>query len=118
MIRNPNGVSDDRQRRIDRTCRYKAGSVDDIEIIQVMRLAMRVKHAVCGVGAHAAGSVLMANALQRDTFLEVRVQRDGSRRMPGPLKNIDPTVFEAIERLNIIRRVRELNSPGAKFDSL
>ena len=76
-----------------------------------MRLAMRVKHAGRGVGAHAAGAVLMANTLQRNTFLEVRVQRDGSRRMPRLLQYIDPPVFEAVERFHIIRRVRELNPP-------
>src|ERR1700691_2601265 len=74
VIRNANGVGNNSQRRIDRTCRNKAGSIHNIKIIQIMGLAMRVKHAGCGIGSHAASTVLMADTLQRDTLLEISVQ--------------------------------------------
>ena len=112
MVRDANGVGDDRQRRIDRTCRHKTRSIDDIEIVQIMSLAMRVEHAGRRIRPHAASAVLVADTLQRDTLLEIRVQRNRSRRMPGPLEYVDPAVFEAIERFHIIRCVRELNPPG------
>src|SRR5271165_2053961 len=98
MVCDTNGVGDNSQRRIDRACRYKTGSIDNIEIVEIMSLAMRVKHAGRGIVSHAASAVLVANALKRNTLLEICMQREGSSRMPGPLKYIDPTVFEAIER--------------------
>src|ERR1700733_1806343 len=44
IVRNANGVGNNSQRRIDRTCRNKAGSIHNIKIIQIMGLAVRVKH--------------------------------------------------------------------------
>ena len=90
MVSDANGVGNDRQRRIDRTRRDEAGSIHNIQIIQIMGLAMGVEHAGRGIGSHAASTVLMADTLQRDTLLEISVQRDRSRRMPGPLKYVDP----------------------------
>src|ERR1700722_6290323 len=111
MVRNANGIGDDGQRRIDRTRRHKAGSIYDIKIVQVMSLAMWIEHAGRRIDAHAASPVLMAYTLQRNPFLEIRMERDRSRRMACPPKYIDPAIFEAIERLNVIGCVRKLNPP-------
>src|ERR1700677_52988 len=109
MVRDANGVGNDRQRWINRTCRNEARSIHNIEIVEIMSLAMHVQHARRRISSHATSAVLMADTLQRDTLLEISVQRNRSRRMPGPLKYADPPVLEAIKRLNIIRRVRKLN---------
>ena len=36
---------------------------------------------------------LMPHALDRDTFLEIGVERDGSRCVASPLQNVDRAVF-------------------------
>ena len=113
MIRNSNGVGDDRQRWIDSTRRHKAGSVYDIKIVEIMSLTMWIEHAGRRISAHAASAVLVAYALERNTLLEIRMQRDRSRRVPGTFKYIDPAIFQAIERFNIVWCVRKLNPPGS-----
>src|SRR5580698_7668460 len=109
MVCNANGIGNDGQRGIDSTRRHEAGSIHDVKIVQIMSLAMWVEDAGRRIDAHATGAVLMAYSLQRNPLLEIGVQRDGSRRMPGPLEYVDPAIFQAIKRLNIVRRVRKLN---------
>ena len=62
-----------------------------------MRLTMRIKNAGGRIATHTAGAILMPHTLDRDPFLEIGVERDGSRCVTGPLQNIDPPVFQAIE---------------------
>jgi hypothetical protein len=39
----------------------------------------------------------MTHALERDAFLEIGVERNGSSCVASPLQNIDPTIFQTIE---------------------
>ena len=112
MIRNPYRVGNDSQRWIDSACRDEAGGVNDIKVVEVMRLAVWIKDAGCGIVAHAAGAVLVADTLKRDALLEVCVERERGACVAGLLENVDPTAFEAIKGLDVIGRVGELNPPG------
>ena len=71
---------------------------------------MLVKHAGGWIVAHATGSVLVADAFTRNALLEISVERDRSGRMASLPKDINPTVLETVERLDVIWRVRELDS--------
>jgi hypothetical protein len=55
----------------------------------------------------------VADAFKRYALLEVSMQRNGCVGMASLLENIDPAFFQALEGFDIIRRVRELNAPGA-----
>lgn len=93
VVRDSYGIGDDGQRGIDRASRDEAGSIDNIEIVEIVCLAMRIKDAGGRIVTHAASAVLMPYALDRDAFLEIGVERNGSRCVAGLLQNIDPAVF-------------------------
>ena len=50
-----------------------------------MGLAVRVQDAGGGIGAHATGAVLVADAFKGDTLLKIGVERNGGGRVPGLL---------------------------------
>jgi hypothetical protein len=77
-----------------------------------MGLAVRVEDAGRGIVAHAASAVLVADAFKRDALLEVSVEWNGGACVAGLLEDVDPTVFEALEGLDVVWRVGELNPPG------
>ena len=81
MVRDSYGIGDDGQRGVDRARRDEAGGIDDIEVVEVVGFAMRVKDAGGRIVAHAAGAVLVPHTLKGDALLEVGVKRNGSRRV-------------------------------------
>jgi hypothetical protein len=74
-----------------------------------MGLAVQVENAASRIVTHAAGAVLVADAFKGYALLEVSMEWDGGARVAGLLENIDPTVFKALEGLDVVRRVGELN---------
>jgi hypothetical protein len=68
------GVGDDGERGVDGAGGDEAGGVDDVEVVEVMGLAVGVEDAGGGVVAHAAGAVLVADAFEGDALLEVGVE--------------------------------------------
>jgi hypothetical protein len=97
MIGNPDCVGDDSKRRIYGACRDEAGGVDDIEVVEVMGFAMQVEDAASRIVAHAAGTVLVADALQGYALFEVGMKRDRPARVPCLFEEADPTVLKALE---------------------
>ena len=113
MIGNPDCVGDNGERGIHRASRDEAGSVDHIEIIEVMGFAVRVEHAGGGIGAHTAGAVLVADSFEGYALLEVSMERNGCARVTRPFEDINPAVFKPLEGLDIVWRVGELD-PSAR----
>ncbi len=62
MLADSKRVRHDRQRRIDRAAGDEEAAVDDIEIVQVMRLTVGVERAGFGIVAEAHGADLMRHA--------------------------------------------------------
>jgi len=77
-----------------------------------MSFAVRVEDTRCGIVTHAASAVLMADTFKRDALLEVSVEREGGACVAGFLEDVDPTVFQALEGLDVVWRVGELNPTG------
>ena len=74
---------------------------------------------VFGSSPMAAGAVLVAHTLNRNTFLEVGVERYVRGCVTRPLHHVNPAVFETFEGLNVVGSVRELNaSRGIVSDRL
>ena len=61
MICDPQCVRDDGEAWIHGAGRDEAARIDDIEIVQFMGLAVRVKDTRRGIVAHATGAILVAN---------------------------------------------------------
>jgi len=70
---------------------------------------MRVQDACCRIRAHPASTILMADAFEGNTLLEVCVERHRSCRMACLFEDVDPAVFQAVKRLYVIGRVGELD---------
>ena len=75
MIRHPYRIGDDRQRRIHSTRGNETRRIDHIEVVKIMRPAMNVQNRSSRIGTHTAGPVLVAYAFDRNSFLEVGVER-------------------------------------------
>ena len=74
MIADAQRVRHDRQRRVDRAAGNEEAAVDDIEIVEVMRLAVGIESARCGVGAKAHGADLVRDAGERDALPDEQVE--------------------------------------------
>ena len=59
MFGDADGIGHDGEGRVDRADGRHEGSVDDVEVVEVMGLAPGVQDAVCGILAKTAGSHLM-----------------------------------------------------------
>ena len=92
-MRDTQGVSDDRQRWVNGRGRDEAGCVNEIKIMKLMGFAVRVQDRSCGVCSHAAGTVLVPDAFERNAFLEVGMQRDVGVSMTGLLEGVDPAIL-------------------------
>jgi hypothetical protein len=76
MIGDPDCVGDDSKRGIYGACRDEAGGVDDIEVIDIMGLAMQVENAGSRIVADSAGAILVADAFQGYALFKVGMQRN------------------------------------------
>ena len=112
VIGDSDCVGDDGEGWIDGAGGDEAGGINNVEVIEVVGFAMGIEDAGCRVAAHAACAVLMADAFKGDALFEVGVERNGSGGVAGPLENVDPTVFEAIEGLDVVGGIGELDSAG------
>ena len=77
-----------------------------------MGFAVRVENAASRIVTHAAGAVLVADAFKGYALLEVSMERDGGASVACLLEDVYPTVFKALEGLDVVWRVGELNLPG------
>lgn len=100
-------VGDDGEGWVDGTGGGEAGGVDDVEVVEIVGLAVGVEDAGVGVVAHATGAVLVADAFERDALLEVGMKRNRGVGVAGLLEDIDPASFEAVEGLDVVGSVGE-----------
>ena len=76
MVPNAKRIGHDRERGIHRAARREEAGIDDIEIVQLMRLAIEVEHRGPRVMAKARGAVLMRDPGQRNAAGNVGLQRN------------------------------------------
>lgn len=115
VIRDPDGIRDNRQRRIHGARRNKAGRIHNEKIVEIVSFAVLVKNAVGGILTHTACAVLVADTFDRNALLKICMKRHMGCRVPGSLENIDPAILEAIERFHIVRCVGELNAMPSRI---
>ena len=109
MVGDADGVGDDGEAGIDRAAGWEEAGVDDVEVVEVVGFAVEVEDGLFGVGAEAAGAVLVADAFEGDAFFEVGVERDRAFGVAGLLEDINPAVFEASEGFDVVVGVGELD---------
>ena len=84
VIAYAQGVGHDSQRRIHRAARREEATVDDIEIVEIVRLAVHIERRAPWIAAEADRPALMGGAADRDILAEIeRVRQDnGSQSIP------------------------------------
>src|SRR5437868_9550624 len=81
VISHADRVGDCGQRRVYRTDADKKARVHDIQIVELMRLAVDIEDGVFGIAAEAARAGLMGAAGDRYVGLHIEVARDQVLRM-------------------------------------
>ena len=76
VVADAQGVGHRGERGVHRPDAREAARVDDVEVVDLVRAAVRVEHGLRRVGAEAAGPGLVRAARDRDLVLEVGVARD------------------------------------------
>src|SRR5207249_192920 len=76
VIAHPERVRHDGERRVHRAARGEEAGVDDVEVVDLVRLAARVERRRPGVRAEADGAVLVCDAGERDATRHVGLERD------------------------------------------
>src|SRR6516225_6655791 len=71
VITYTQGVGHDGQRRIHRAARREEAAVDDIEIVEIVRLAVRIERRAQRIAAEASRPALMGGAADRDILAEI-----------------------------------------------
>src|SRR5581483_2493058 len=74
-LRNPigdaQGVGDDGQRRVDRADRRKEAGIGEIEVVELVRLAVEVEHRVSRIDAEARGAGLVRGPADGNVLAEI-----------------------------------------------
>ena len=75
MLADSERVRHDRQRRIDRAAGDEEAAVDDVEIVQIMRLTVGVQRARLGIVAEAHGADLVRHTGEGDALADEQIAR-------------------------------------------
>src|SRR5271170_3506614 len=102
MVGDADGVGDDGQAWIDGATAGEETGVDDVEVVEVVGLAVDVEDRLGGVSAEAEGAVLVADSVEGDAFFEVGVEWDMTVGMAGLLEDVDPAGLQALEGPGIV----------------
>src|ERR1051326_3670273 len=73
MIADTQGVGHDRQRRIHRAARREEAAVDDVEVVDLVRLAVDVERRRLRVASEANRAVLVRHARQGNALAEKEI---------------------------------------------
>src|SRR5262245_46263456 len=76
MIADAERIGPERQRGIDCSARGKEAGVDDVEVVELVRLAVRVQRGCLRVVPEPNRAVLVRNAGQRDALAEIETPRE------------------------------------------
>src|ERR1043166_1004308 len=76
VVADAKRVGHDRERRIDGAARWEEARVDDVEIVEIVGLAVGVERRRPGVAAEADRAVLMRHAGERNALSDVEVARE------------------------------------------
>ena len=111
VVADAHGVGDRGKRRIDRADAREEARVDDVQVVQVVRLAVRVEHRRLRVIAEADGAAVVGYAGDRDLLVEHREARDrpllAADRSQQPLQLSE----QALVRLAVVVRLRQMDAP-------
>jgi hypothetical protein len=70
MVSHPQRIGHDGQGRIHRTAGREEAGVDDIEVVNVVRLTVDIERRGLGIDPKADGAVLMGDPGQGDTLAD------------------------------------------------
>src|SRR4030095_6522667 len=116
-IADAKGVGHNRQGRIHRAARRKEAAVDDIEVVDVVRLAHRIERRRLRVVTKADGAVLMRHARQRNPLTDEQASRKQSLVTAMPVLVTRRLLLQKVFKLRreprmpfaIVRRVPQLD---------
>ena len=108
MVAHPQRIGDGGERGIHRADADEEAGVDDIEIVEFVRLAVAVEHRGGGIVAEPAGAGLMRAAGQRNVVVHVEIAADQMLRLQADFaQHRAQLVVELVHRNLIVRRVGE-----------
>src|SRR6266700_2118197 len=107
VVADADGVGHDGQRRIDRAARREKAAIHDIQVVYVVRFAMRIERRHLWIVAKSHGSILMGNARQRDAVPNEQVPRHQMRVHIQVLEKMLQLLDQTFVARVIVRRVGE-----------
>ena len=108
MIADAQSVGNDRQRGVYRSAGDKEGTVNDVEVVDIVGAAVQVQNRGLRIRAKAAGAVLVADTLEGDALREVELVREDMGTV-NLLEHLGPSVHEPLEGLDVVRGIVELD---------
>jgi hypothetical protein len=85
VVGNPNRIGDDRKRRIHSPARREEGTVDDIEVVEVMSATIEIEDRSGWIVPEPAGAILMTDTFDVDVFFEMKWRPTMSELLARPL---------------------------------
>ena len=76
MVADAQGVGHRRERRVHRADAAEKAGVDDVQVVELVGLAVRVEDRRLRIVAEAAGARLVGDAAEVDLVLHVQIARD------------------------------------------
>src|SRR6516225_835332 len=76
VFADPQGVGHDSQGRVHRATGYKETAIYDVEVVQVVCLAIHVERAGLRISPEPDGADLVGHARQRDALTDEQVPRE------------------------------------------
>src|SRR5262245_43151917 len=73
MVSHPKGIGHDGQRRVDGAARWEEAGIDNVEVINVMGLAVGIEGGALGVAAKTNRPVLVRHSGKRNTLTDKQV---------------------------------------------
>lgn len=114
MVPNPQGIGDDGQGGVDCRAGDEEPSVDDIQIVEVVGLAVEVEHRGLGICSKAHGAILVADAADGDLFPEIGQILKQTVADADVVEHMLELFLEALVPFDIVLGVAELEVTFAR----
>src|SRR6185437_13623810 len=91
-------VGDDGQGRVHRADGRKKARIRQIEVVELVRLAVEIEHGGLGVGSETRGAGLMGGAAERDILSQIERALEEDGVVAGFVQNLFQLALEARKR--------------------
>src|SRR5215469_4549660 len=114
VVADPQSIRHDGERRVHGCARWKETSIDHIEVVKIVRFAVRVEHRTLRIVSKANRAVLMGHTGERNSLSDVQVSAKQSLmtlvavyRAIRLLHRLLQLALKPLVCLQVVRRVRQ-----------